>query len=81
MKDLQIDYIDLVLIHIPGLPPNFRARNAEHAAKMYAIKDLAEARIGLWEALQFCQKKGKIKHIGVSNFTRFHMEQLIRNPR
>ena len=83
-----MDYIDLVLIHAPGLPSNFIARNPainlyspEVVSKIAEIKDLAEARIELWEALQFCQNEGKIRHIGVSNFTRYHVEQLIKNPR
>ena len=44
-------------------------------------EDLKEARIAMWEALQDLKNQGKIKDIGVSNFTRFHLEQLIANPR
>lgn len=35
----------------------------------------------MWEALQLCQKEGKIRHIGVSNFARRHIEGMIRDPR
>ena len=38
------------------------------AERQAAIKDMSEARIVMWEALQFCQKEGKVKHIGVSNY-------------
>ena len=40
-----------------------------------------ETRIQMWEALQDLKKEGKIRDIGVSNFNRFHIEQLIKNPR
>ena len=40
-----------------------------------------EARISMWEALQDLKKQGRIRDIGVSNFNRFHIEQLITNPR
>ena len=40
-----------------------------------------EARISMWEALQDLKKQGRIRDIGISNFNRFHIEQLITNPR
>ena len=46
---------------------------------MYVV--LQEARIAMWEALQDLKSAGKIRDIGVSNFNRFHLEQLIENPR
>ena len=51
------------------------------AEKQAAIKDMSEARIVMWEGLQFCQKQGKVKHIGVSNYNRDHIEQMLKNPR
>ena len=78
-----MDYIDLLLIHAPGFPPGyvFKTLGTEMAEKQAAIKDMAEARIVMWEALQFCQKQGKVKHIGLSNYSRNHIEQMIDNPR
>ena len=84
LENLQVEYIDLMLIHAPGLQQSNSGSvylGAWVIAQIAAIKDLDEARIEIWEALQFCQKEGKIKHIGVSNFTRYHIEQLIKNPR
>ena len=37
--------------------------------------------MAMWEALQLCQKEGKIKHLGVSNFARKHIEGLLKDPR
>ena len=80
---LQLDYIDLMLIHAPGFPPNYvpKVLSKEMVDKKDAIKDVSEARIVMWEALQFCQKQGKVKHIGVSNYNRDHIEQMLKNPR
>lgn len=78
-----MEHIDLLLIHAPGFPPGhvFNTLGKEMAEKQAAIKDMAEARIVMWEALQFCQKQGKVKHIGLSNYNRHHIEQMISNPR
>ena len=83
LKNLQLEYIDLVMIHFPGLPKGF---TAEQKPERFANiprdpKEIAEARMQMWEALQKCQKEGKIKYLGVSNFTRHHIEELINNPR
>ena len=37
--------------------------------------------MAMWEALQLCQREGKIRHIGVSNFARKHIEGMLRDPR
>ena len=83
LENLQLEYIDLVMIHFPGLPKGFRAEEKpERFLNIPRDADgIAEARMQMWEALQECQKVGKVKHIGVSNFTRHHIEQLIGNPR
>ena len=83
LKNLKLDCIDLVMIHFPGLPPNFKAEDKPETFANIP-KDpqkIAEARMEMWDALQVCQQEGKIKHIGVSNFNRHHIEQLIKNPR
>jgi len=83
LENLQLEYIDLVMIHFPGLPKGFQAE--EKPERFINIpreeKEIAEARMQMWEAFQECQKQGKIKHLGVSNFTRHHIEGLINNPR
>ena len=76
----------LVLIHQPGVDARIleqKGRIPEAKKKLLpkTPEDLKEARIAMWEALQDLKNQGKIKDIGVSNFTRFHLEQLIANPR
>ena len=84
---LGLDYVDLVLIHSPGMPPGYKgdllkSLSSDDLKKLPSTPEtLKEARISMWEALQDLKKEGKIRDIGVSNFNRFHIEQLINNPR
>ena len=86
-EKLGLDYVDLVLIHSPGMPPNYkgdfsRFLSEDDLKKLPKTPETyQEARISMWEALQDLKKQGKIRDIGVSNFNRFHIEQLITNPR
>ena len=83
LKELQVSYLDMVLIHSPV--PNKRAvakfMSPEALTKLDTINDFAKVRIEIWTALQIGRQNGMIKHIGVSNFTRRHIEELISNPR
>lgn len=56
LKNLQLSYLDLVLIHEP-----------------YASS------IEMYKALEDLQAKGLIKHIGVSNFNRKQIDNLLNN--
>merc|ERR1712241_1014812 len=86
-EKLGLDYVDLVLIHSPGMPPGYkgdllRFLSEEDLKKLpKTAESYQEARISMWEALQDLKSEGKILDIGVSNFNRFHIEQLINNPR
>ena len=100
---LALDYIDLVMIHSPGIPDGYQFVDQSLAATfpkkpedlkasrwLYRRPSASiftenffsqESRIAMWEALQDLKSSGKIRDIGVSNFNRFHLEQLIENPR
>ena len=56
LKKLDLDYLDLYLIHWPGTH--------------YAYKEA-------WKAMEDLYKAGKIKAIGVSNFQKSHLEELL----
>ena len=63
LSDLQLDYLDLYLIHWTAnakQSPNWREINAD-----------------TWRAFEYLYKKGRIKAIGVSNFKKHHLEALI----
>ena len=89
LKKLQLSYVDSLLIHFPGLPVEFDPMKTDKADPEYYAKCITskkperapEARMIMWQALQKCVKAGKIKHIGVSNFSRSHIEQMVKDPR
>lgn len=63
LTDLQLDYLDLYLIHWPAIEKqfdNWKELNAE-----------------TWRAMEHLYKQGKIKAIGVSNFMVKHLEALL----
>lgn len=59
------DYVDLMLIHWPGIARTPAGSPAN-----------AEARLATWRALQEAQRAGKVHAIGVSNFTEAHLQHL-----
>jgi len=64
LSDLQLDYLDLYLIHWPAIAKqhdNWEQLNAE-----------------TWRAMEDLYKAGKIKAIGVSNFLPHHLESLLQ---
>lgn len=63
MKRLQLDYLDLFLIHWPAVPnmdPDWQRTNREK-----------------WRALESLHAEGRIRAIGVSNFLPHHFETLL----
>lgn len=60
LKKLNTDYIDLVLIHWPGVTN-------------------PQQRIDVWKALEEAVGQGKVKSIGLSNFLKKHIEQILNN--
>lgn len=64
MKKLDIDYIDLFLIHWPN-PIAFR----DH---------WQEANAGTWRAFEELYNAGRIRSIGISNFRPHHIEELMK---
>ena len=65
LSDLQLDYLDLYLIHWPR-PVKYH-------------DNYIEKNIESWKAIEDLYKQGKIKAIGVSNFKVHHMEEIMEN--
>ena len=65
LNDLQLDYLDLYLIHWPR-PVKYH-------------DNYIEKNIESWKAMEDLYKQGKIKAIGVSNFKVHHMEEIMEN--
>ncbi len=67
LNKLELDYIDLYLIHWPA-----NARN---------YKNWQQTNAETWRAMEELQAEGKIKSIGVSNFWQEHLESLFQTAK
>lgn len=63
LKRMQLEYLDLYLIHWPASENQF--------------KNWQEINIETWKALETLYKEGKVKAIGVSNFLIHHLKPLV----
>ncbi len=63
LNDLQLDYLDMYLIHWPAVENQF--------------KDWKKINAETWRAMEELYSQGKIKTIGVSNFLTHHLEALL----
>jgi diketogulonate reductase-like aldo/keto reductase len=64
MKNLDMDYLDLYLIHWPN-PIKFR-------------NEWQSANAGTWKAFEELYKAGRIRSIGISNFHPRHIDELMK---
>lgn len=64
LKTLNLDYLDLYLIHWPATPHQY--------------KNWQELNLETWRAFEAIYATGKVRAIGVSNFTANHLEPLIQ---
>ncbi|KAM4828939.1 LOW QUALITY PROTEIN: aldo-keto reductase family 1 member C18-like [Thomomys bottae] len=78
LKRLQLDYVDLYLIHFPvSLKPGDEIYpKDEHGNFKLDIVDLCAT----WEAMEKCKDAGLAKSIGVSNFNRRQLERILNMP-
>lgn len=68
LDDLDCEYIDLMIIHSPQPWGNFRDG-----------KHYEEGNLAAWKALEEFYNSGKIKAIGVSNFEKEDIENILAN--
>lgn len=71
LKDLNIDYIDLMLIHAPQPWDEFRISDNNY------YKENKE----VWRALEDAYDEGKVKAIGVSNFHDYDLKNIMEDAR
>lgn len=67
MRNLDLDYIDLYLIHWP--------------ANKMKYKNPDEVNAVTWEALEELYEEGRVRAIGVSNFLPHHLEELKKSAK
>ncbi|CAN2390828.1 aldo-keto reductase family 1, partial [Pristimantis euphronides] len=78
MKDLQLDYMDLFIIHTPvGFKPgDDPGPKDENWKPIFHNTDL----LATWKALEACKDAGLVRSIGVSNFNRRQLEWILSMP-
>jgi alcohol dehydrogenase (NADP+) len=80
LKDLQLDYLDLYLVHWPFR--NYHAPNCDGDARNPDSKpfDIADF-VATWRAMESLVEKGLVKNIGTSNVTIPKMRLILENAR
>jgi len=68
LNRLQTDYLDLLIIHWPGVSKVKPDSNT-----------VPQIRLETWKAMEKLKKEGKVKDIGVSNFLEKHLDHLLNN--
>lgn len=71
LKKMGLDYIDLMLIHSPQPWAQFRE----------AVRSFDEGNRQAWKAMEEAYQQGKLKAIGVSNFEKEDLENLLSSCR
>ena len=80
LRDLQLDYLDLYLIHWPF--PNHHDPGVDVDARdPHAIPYIHENYMKTWRQLEKLVELGLVKHIGTSNMTEPKLELLLRDAR
>jgi alcohol dehydrogenase (NADP+) len=78
LKDLQIDYLDLYLIHWPF--PNFHAKGVDVTSRDPNAKPyIHENYMKTWRQMENLVKMGLVRHIGTSNMTIPKLTLLLRD--
>jgi diketogulonate reductase-like aldo/keto reductase len=69
LDDLGVGYVDLLLMHWPGAYDEKEKKFAQ------------ENRVRVWKVFEELYSKGVVRAIGVSNFTREHLEHLTQHAK
>lgn len=77
LADLQLDYVDLYLIHGPFGILSEDTYNEDVSDKL----DLKVDHIPIWRAMEFAVEAGKTKAIGLSNFNEFQVWRVFGHAR
>lgn len=77
LKDLQMDYVDLYLMHWPVALANDGTGNMKKDEHNIAVSDGTSIE-DTWKAMEKLVEEGKAKSIGVSNFNKENLERILK---
>jgi len=80
LSDLQLDYLDLYLVHWPFPnfhPPKCDVESRSNDARPYIHEEFMET----WQAMEQLVDEGLVRHIGTSNMTKAKLELLLASCR
>ena len=80
LKDLQLDYLDMYLIHWPfpnSHAPGADASSRDHRAKPYIHEEYMKT----WRQMEKLVELGLVRHIGTSNMTIPKLKLLLRDAK
>lgn len=81
-ENLQVDYIDLYLMHYPCAFPLIEGKGDFPSDEKTGAPIITKTPIiDTWNAMEKCVREGYSRFIGVSNFTINQLEQLRYNPK
>ncbi|XP_041852817.1 aldose reductase-related protein 2 isoform X1 [Melanotaenia boesemani] len=75
LKDLQLDYLDLYLVHFPVGLKKVGDELFPRKDGMILTSDIDY--VDVWRGMEALQASGKVKSIGVSNFSILQLERLL----
>ncbi len=76
LEDLQLDYLDLYLIHWP-IPIKEQFKLPMSPKHFYSLEERPV--LNTWQGMEMAVEQGLTKHIGVSNFSVKKLKKLIEN--
>ena len=80
LRDLQLDYLDLYLVHWPF--PNFHPKGCDVSSRSPDAKPfLLEDFMSTWRGMETLIDEGLVRNIGTSNVTRAKLDQILPEAR
>jgi len=81
LSDLQLDHLDLYLIHWPICSEPGMGNFPQDAAGNHVFDSKNTSHTDTWAALEACVDKGLVKNIGLSNFNKAQIETVLAAAR
>ncbi|KAH8310589.1 hypothetical protein KR044_002057, partial [Drosophila immigrans] len=79
LADLQLDYVDMFLIHTPFTVVTNKDGSVKRDEKGLMIPDLTTNHAATWAEMEKLVTSGLVKSIGVSNFDQEQVARLLKN--